>query len=51
MFFFIIHIYTHTFYEKLVLKSIPDYNRNIIPDYSRNSIGYCFYNNIEQKKN
>ena len=50
-FFVIIHIYKHIFCKKLVLNSLPDYNRNIIPDYIRNTIDYCFNNNIEQKKN
>ena len=50
VFFFIIHIYTHIFYKKLVLNSLPDYNRNMIPDYIRNTIGYFFHNNAEQKK-
>ena len=49
--FFIIRIYTHIFYKKLALNSLPDYNRNIIPDYIRNIIGCCFPNNTEQKKN
>ena len=38
------------FYKKLVLKSLPDYNRNIIPDYIKNTVGYCFHNNREQTK-
>ena len=41
--FFFHYTYIHTFfYKKLVLNSLPDYNRNIIPDYIRNTIGYCF---------
>ena len=50
-FFFITHIYTNIFYKKLVLNSLPDYNRNIIPDDIRNTMAYCFHNNTEQKKN
>ena len=49
-FIFIIHIYTNIFCKKLVLSSLPDYNRNTIPDYIRNTVGYCFHNNTEQKK-
>ena len=44
-------VYTQTFFfKKLVLNSLPDYNRNIIPYYIRNTIGYCFHNNTEQEK-
>ena len=50
MYFFVIHIYTHIFYKKLVLNSLPDYSKNIMPDYIRNTVGYCFHNNTEQKK-
>ena len=46
VYFFIIYVYTNIFYKKLVLNSLLDYNRNI-----KNTIGYCFHNNTEQKKN
>ena len=32
-------MYTKLFYDKLVLNSPPDYNRNTIPDCNKNAIG------------
>ena len=50
--FFSLCLHTHNFsYKKLVLNSLPDYSKNIVPDYIKNTVGYCFHNNTEQKKN
>ena len=38
IYIYIYIMYKKLFYEKLVLNSPPDCNRNTIPDYNRNAI-------------
>ena len=44
-----IYFDTHTLFNKSFLYNKPVLN--VLPNYNRNTIGYCYHNNREQKKN